>query len=1020
MRAFPLILVFLISLSTAAQPVLRLRNLTTKEGLSQNSINDLLEASDGRLWIATQDGLNSFDGRSFELYGAGSNVGTDLSDNFVWGLYEDTHGHIWASSRKGVNRVNPDNGHVTTFIQKPTDDVMAGMWGNNGRFCVVHEGYMHLGLVGHIYRFKLGTYNEDTLVQLSDEQIWMPEVDSLFAVDALVYKDQLVLRTGSGLVRAKGRSYEVMNLPRPIICTSQPNAFYIDREERLWVGGENGMLWYNGTTWSELNVSGQAIRNVHSVVQDIDGNLWIGTTNGVHVFDKGLQHLFHSRTNVDEGEEETYDLVHSLEICSDGTIWLGTANTGLKSFHWRTEQFKFLQNPTLTASDLVWSVEVVDGNKLVVGTNNGVEFFQLDTSNTSKGGYRNTVLSQAVMKWEESWMSSIPKVRVLSIATDQRVLYMGTAGDGLIRVDRSINRVKLIRFGTHHQNTVSEVVIDGDKIWCATQAGLYVLNKEGEVIEEYLLNGDNWDGPSVYFISAYNDGQGNVWLGSNYGFSRYVSATGKFEHYLYNKEELERGPAFNFVSGFARKENDLWIATYGGGLSHMDLSTGKFTHYDKNAGLSNNVCSGIQMDESGKLWLFNNGGVSRFNTQTKVFRNYSIGDGLIDNEFTLNSPSQAASGLIYAGTPSGLVLFNPQAIQVDRTLGNPRLAGLHINYESVGLSNQIDLYRGDKSITLDISVLRFFNREAISIKYKLVGYDDKWITSETDFVRATYTSLASGVYTLEAIVMNKDELEGEKVVLAVIEVHPPFWQEWWFIFIVSVLLLMLVILLVRYLARRKLKAKLEEVRVQRKLQAERERISRDLHDNVGAQLTYIISSLDNASYATAESDERTSEKLDALSDFSRNTMQQLRESIWVINSEEITVQEFTQRITGLGAKLIPEASTIEFGVGGENLNGVLNPSTAIHLLRIVQESVNNAVKHSNCEHIYIEIGVENHVLDLVIQDDGVGTANIEGKEGHHGMANIRERAELIDAVVEIISVPEQGTRVEVRNVQLNV
>ncbi len=1019
MRGFALILVISLSTSLVGQPILRLKSLTTKEGLSQNSINDLLQASDGRLWIATQDGLNSFDGRSFKLYGAGSDAGVDLSDNFVWGLYEDPSGNIWAASRNGINRVNTSTGLVTTFIQQYDVDDMASMWGNNGRFTVVHNGYVHIGFVDHMYRFKVGAYATDTVVALKENQVWLPELDSFYVVDALVYHEELYLRTSTGVVRVTSTGIETLSLPMPVTCVSQPNAFYVDNDDRLWLGGENGVLWYHGTEWNQLRINGESIRSVHSVVQDLDGNIWIGTTNGVHVFDKELRYKFHSRTNVDKGEEETYDLVHSMEVCSDGTVWLGTANTGLKSHHWSKEQFKFLRSPVLRSSNLVWSSEIVYGNKLIVGTNNGVEFFSIDTTGLVEHAYKNAVLSENLQPWVEPWMGSIPKTRVLSIATDNSILYLGTAGDGLIRINRNTNNVEQKRFGTSYQNTISEVVVDKGKVWCATQAGLYTLDSNGEVQEEYLLNRTNWDGPAVYFISAYNDQKGNIWLGTNYGFSRFISETEKFEHYLHVKEELENGPAFNFVSGFARSGNDLWIATYGGGLSHMDINSGKFTHYGRKEGLANNVCSGIQMDKKGRLWLFNNGGISRFDPATEKFRNYDIGEGLIDNEFTLNSPSMAPNGLIYAGTPSGLVLFNPLNIQTQETVGKVQLTGLQVNYESIDVSNTIDLYRGDKSITLDISVLQFFNREGVAIKYRLVGYDDDWIESGKDHVRATYTSLGAGTYILEAVAFNKDHVNGERTVLATIEVHPPFWQTWWFILLVALGALVTVILTVRYFAQRKLQAKLDEIRVQKKLQEERNRISRDLHDNVGAQLTYIISSLDNAAVVTGRNDQETGQKLDALSDFSRNTMQQLRESIWVINSETITIKEFSQRITGLGAKLIPEGSDIQFSVNAESIDGTLNPSKAIHLLRIVQESVNNAVKHSQCQYISIHIQLNGGGLDLSITDDGVGTDEVDGKEGHYGLPNIRERAVLIDATAEIISSKDRGLEVRVSGVALD-
>lgn len=209
----------------------------------------------------------------------------------------------------------------------------------------------------------------------------------------------------------------------------------------------------------------------------------------------------------------------------------------------------------------------------------------------------------------------------------------------------------------------------------------------------------------------------------------------------------------------------------------------------------------------------------------------------------------------------------------------------------------------------------------------------------------------------------------------------------------------------------RLKDELAKITLQNQLHQERTRISRDLHDNIGSQLTFIISSVDNMGYLFKTADEKLRERLTGIADFSRTTITQLRDTIWALNKDEISFEDLKSRLFNYieNAKIVKENITFNFEV---NVNQKIsfNAIEGVNIFRIVQEAINNSLKYSAATKIEVLLYEENGKLCLSVEDDGIGF-NVEKVNLGNGLENMKNRASSINADFVLDSTPDKGTKI---------
>ncbi len=291
-----------------------------------------------------------------------------------------------------------------------------------------------------------------------------------------------------------------------------------------------------------------------------------------------------------------------------------------------------------------------------------------------------------------------------------------------------------------------------------------------------------------------------------------------------------------------------------------------------------------------------------------------------------------------------------------------------------------------------------------------------WIESETKHF-ARYANLPPGNYVFKVMAANGDGVWNKVPKELNITIVPPFWKRTWFyVFIIgfSLVLVVTIIYLVFRWQHLKLKRELE---INQKLEFERQRISRDLHDNVGAQLSYLISNVEwMLAHPEGKSDFEETQRLKSLSETGRNAILTLRQTIWAISHTELSLEDFADRFKQFAIKMIEFDKGIQLHFS-EDFKGdaTLSPANALHVFRICQESFNNSIKHSSCKNIRIQfVSDSEYLFQFILEDDGKGFDwDLAKKNGHYGLVNMESRAKEIGASFKVTSSLGKGTRIEV-------
>ncbi len=211
-----------------------------------------------------------------------------------------------------------------------------------------------------------------------------------------------------------------------------------------------------------------------------------------------------------------------------------------------------------------------------------------------------------------------------------------------------------------------------------------------------------------------------------------------------------------------------------------------------------------------------------------------------------------------------------------------------------------------------------------------------------------------------------------------------------------------------------LKTALAKIETQNRLQEQRLRISRDLHDNIGAQLTFIISSIDNLKYGLKGATLKTKEKLSSISAFTSQTIYELRDTIWAMNKESITFEDLQARIINFINQASAASKGIDFTFQVSETISTEHTFASVagmNIYRIIQEAVNNALKYADAKNISVTISEEQNMFLITISDNGKGFSVTEIQQGN-GLNNMKKRAQDLEGNIEFQSNVHKGTNVE--------
>lgn len=784
-----------VSSGTSVPHVVRFNRLGPADGLSQSVVTCILQDNQGFLWIGTQDGLNRYDGYTFQIFRPDPNDPASISDNWINTLFQDRQGYLWIGTNEGLNRYDPATGRFTRFLNDPNNPESL----INNTVQVVFEdsrGTLWVGTADGLERFSPA---RNGFIHYYTETFLPPDISSnnITAIHEDAGGSLWIGTSGGGLNRYIRTldgflSYTHESANRNSIISNNINAIVSDHNGMLWLATNRGLdhfdprLEYAAHYRNFPSVSHSlANNNVLSLYLDRSGNLWVGTNDGLDRLDGATGRFVHYRHQPGSLSSLSANTISAIYEDRGGVLWVGTFGGGLNRYDHGQDRFVTYDhqadNPNSLSGNIIFPILVDPDGQVWIGTyGNGLDRYDPQTGLFSH--YRHLPDDPNSLQSDEVW----------SLHMDSSgLLWIGTTS-GLDWLDPRTGQFTHYDAGNDPQPLVSEriYVIHADRrgrYWLGTDQGLYRFNpRTRRVVARY-----GYQASDPYSLSAdeiyalYEDVDGTFWVGtSNGGLNHFDPQSGRavrYQHQPHNPTSLSDDTVMVI---YRDSRGTLWVGT-GGGLNRYHPEGDFFTYYLDTDGLPNNLIYGILEDANGELWLSTNYGISRFDPLRETFRNYTVSDGLQSNEFNLNAYALAPSGEMYFGGVNGLTVFHPLNVQDSSYVPPVVLTALTTEGRAIvpdrkaEALQEVTLAWPLRSFEFEFVALSFAQPRRNQYAYMLENFDDDW-----NYIGANrsgrYTNLPGGTYTLRLMAANHDGVWNPTGASIRIVVVPPFWQTFWF------------------------------------------------------------------------------------------------------------------------------------------------------------------------------------------------------------------------------------------------
>jgi len=438
-------------------------------------------------------------------------------------------------------------------------------------------------------------------------------------------------------------------------------------------------------------------------------------------------------------------------------------------------------------------------------------------------------------------------------------------------------------------------------------------------------------------------------------------------------------------------------------------------HWNKHSGIPDECIYSMEMDKQGGIWCGTNRGIFRLAPRESIL-NLTSDDGLQDNEFNTNASYAAEDGELFFAGINGVSAFYPSSVL-------KRNDSLHVIFTNVLINDvpvdDISSYSNrvlklpyyKNALSFDFLAMSAGHPAQYVYQYRMIGFDKNWIPN-TGMQSVRYF-LSPGKYKFQVYASRSFNPNATALKEIDIIIKQQFWQTWWFILIVVLFLLSIAGYIFNLIFSNRYEKKMLRLQVDQKLQLERERISRDLHDSIGAYANTVL-------YKTQVLEQEKTEKKELLNDLkyaSKDIITSLRETIWALKNESFTAQDCLIRIRNFVQALNRFYPKIHFSVEGDApQNHIIHSTKSLNLVRIVQEAATNALKHSNCRRLIVKSNVDLQYWELIIEDDGIGFDVKKAKQNDegNGLKHMANRASESGMLFQLSSQPGSGTTVLLR------
>lgn len=969
----------------------KFRKYGISEGLSTSSVTAICQDKEGKVWIGTHDGLNCSYGTFFKVFFQSKN---GLPQSAISDILCDQSGILWILTYGGgLARMNP----VTQeFLPLPKSFDNEWIQGN----CIAEDRQGRIW-IGYYEGLKIFDPKSGVLESVESN----PEGKGPFSITRIAFDREgnaWIATPFQGLFLAGFSSkFQIKaHLPFPRLGQEERGLGFfhklIPRQSGIMAVTQNGIFQVKFQA-GKIEASPVEMKNAKgeatSFLVDSKGRTWLGTSDGkVFLYEKDGSFV-HTHFPY-RGRYETGGVVQMLED-NMGGIWIG-GDEGLSYTHPQLSKFiSFTLGPQIQTEGfkIVWSIYTENDEDFLIGSQAGL--FQFNSQ-------RFEILE---IKLPENQRIG----PVYSFVKSPRGSIVAGTSKGLVEILDWKQNPKVVRIFPELKGVISSLLfLPSGELLAGSydDRGLYKIpflgGKTGvEVFENSADNPNSICNNSINILTKGLDGK--LLIGTDNGLSAYDPNKNQFSSELYKSIPREWAVS-PLIYGLVETKRELWLGTFGSGILIYQKSKRAWSRISKKEGLRNESVYCLAR-QGNHVWASTNLGIARIDIDSKKVITFTEGDGLQSNEYNHFSMFEnPISKRIYFGGIQGF-----DEVSCFQTPGNPNPPKVVLSSMEVLGTNPDSLVfsaRGpwtfsprNKDVELEFAAINYLMPEKNQYAYTINGNNVNRIFLGTKN-KITLLNLEKGVYSLEVFGANNEGIWNPQPLKISFEVLPFFWETWWFQSLIVLLFIIFIFIFIRLYLKANLRKQILSLERQQAIREDRNRISAEMHDDLGSGLTSIKMLSD---LLLLKMKENTVPEIQKIASRSEELVDNLNTIIWALNDRNDEVRATVAYLRQFAQEQFENLQIqprIEGKVDSIVANQTISGEIRRHIFLILKEAINNIIKHSNATRAWVQIHAYAEGFEMLIMDNG--TESKTGvKSGGNGLVNMRKRAQACGGFLEI-------------------
>ncbi|SHF70947.1 Signal transduction histidine kinase [Bacteroides luti] len=963
---------------------------TVDKELSSSMVNKVTQDSKGNIWIATEDGLNYYDGAKFLTFKHKKEDKSSIKSNYVISVFNDSQNNLFIGYVNGLQQYDyasgkftdipllsaknnkPLDAHIHIIYERKNGDILIGTAGHGMFLLKRNNKQAKQVILRSIPSFFITTIQED-----KNGNLWIgTEGKGVFCITSGKKQETKQYLNGPGMV----------NLDISCMCFGPDN--------KIYVGSLNqGLFSYNALTNSFDVVSYPTKLPIKTLYVNKQHKIMVGTDGkGLKIYDPIYKKFVENKYNI-----PTFDFtkskIHSIIEDKAGDLWLGIFQKGVMLLPANRSNFKYIGHKSILknniGSNCIMSVCKDHKGVLWIGTDND-------------GIYSVAPNGEVKSHFSQENGSNVPSTIISLFEDSDQNLWVGSFFQGLAKLNKETGHCEYIQ--KMSTDCVFSIVEDKSKnLWIGTMgSGIYSMNmKNNQIVHYSSVQGPKYNNKintlHNRWVSAMLLTRNNkLYIGSFDGIGCLDLKTKNFVS-TYNTNKLLSG--YIIYTIFEDTKGYIWIGTSEGILC-LNPQNQQITSFDMKNGLPSNVICGICGDKQGNLWISTSYGISKYNPIKKTFTNYYADDGLQGNEFSKNALFRDKSGEIIFGGVNGVTSFFPEKITNPAKKLDIRITGFYIHDLAINKGDKSGSYSiidtavseakdfhlaaSDNSFRIEFSAMEFCNPERITFMYAL--NNDNWNTLLPGENHVSFNNLAPGKYHFKVKAKYYETYSDIKEITIIIS--PP-----WYASLGAKIIYFIIIITALYftrqqiLQRRKIKLKFQQQAHAEEINEAKLQFFMNISHEIRTPMTLIISPLQKL--ITIDKDEerqklyhtifRNSKRILAL----MNQLMDIRKidkKQMVLKFRETEIVNFTHDLVNIfESQSINKQIKLTFQSDVPELKAWIDPN---NYDKIILNLLSNAFKFtpkngeiSTSIHIgenYDKNDKPAHYYEIIISDSGIG------------------------------------------------